>query len=203
MDSEVRSMSDLADLLDPPGLRDPTHPHVTGLIRGLDDIGRTPRPFNYDALPQSTKNIMAMGRIWEYLVRPDITREAVRVGLIPVWKLTPEVDGIIGSLDCALFRPPWTPDGPQKAEVVVEIKARFSARSAPRNKDFPQSERKYIRQCKSYCYMTGARKVWMPILYFGSSPPNMEYVIHRFEFSDLEVEENWRMLLNMKGYLPT
>jgi len=202
MDSEIRDMSDLADLLDPPGFRDPSKPHVTDLIHAIENLGKYVEPFDYGALPQHVKNIMAMGRIWEHLVRADVVREAVKCDLIPVMKLTPEEDGIIGSLDGALYAPTsptnkWDAVLLSTAEVVVEIKARFS----PPNVTFPRNNPRYMRQCKAYCYMTGARKVWMPILYLSTKPPNAEYLIHRFEFSDLEVQENWRAIVNMKHYL--
>ena len=102
MDSETRSMSNLADLLDPPGFRDPSKPHVTDLIRGIENLGKEVEPFDYEALPQNVKGIMAMGRIWEHLVLQDVILEGLKVGLIPQPKLTLEVDGIIGSLDLSI-----------------------------------------------------------------------------------------------------
>lgn len=194
MDSEVHSMSNLADLLDPPGFRDPSKPHVTDLIYAIENIGKEPKPFDYDGLPGNVKNIMAMGRIWEHLALQDIIRQAVHLALVPVPNLTLEVDGIIGSLDMALYSPDEL-DGP--ASVVVEVKARFS----PPRDDFPRGNPRYMRQVKAYCHMTGARKVWMPILYLSSRPPNSEYIIHKFNVSDLEIEENWRAICNTANYL--
>tara|TARA_R100001086_G_scaffold174937_1_gene96225 strand:- start:127 stop:723 length:597 start_codon:yes stop_codon:yes gene_type:complete len=193
MDSELHSMPDLADLLDPPGFRDPSKPHVTDLIYAIENIGKEEKPFDYEALPGNVKNIMAMGRIWEYLALQDMIMKAAQ-SLVPVPNLTLEVDGIIGSLDMALYQPD---ELTRKAQVVVEVKARFS----PPREDFPTGNQRYMRQVKSYCYMTGAREVWMPILYLSSRPPNAEYIIHKFDLSDLEVEENWRAILNMKHYV--
>jgi len=190
-DSEVRDMSNLADLLDPPGLRDPSKPHVTDILREIENLGKEVEPFDYDALPENVKNIMAMGRIWEYLVRGDVITEAVRMNLIPVMKKELEVDGIIGSTDGILLNPRTG-----LTETVVEIKARFS----PSKSDFPSGSTRYMRQCKAYCHMSGARKVWMPILYLSTKPPNAEYIVHRFGFTDLEVQENWQMILNMRDY---
>jgi len=185
---ETRSMHNLADLLDPPGFRDPSKPHVTDLIYAADNLGKDVEPFDYDSLPQATRNIMSMGRIWEHLVRADVIRLAVEQGLMPVMKLSVEVDGIIGSVDGVLYSPAIkkleTEWYKELAEVVVEIKARFS----PPKPDFPSGNKKYMRQCKAYCRMTGARKVWMPIGYFQNRPPNVEYLIHKFEFTDLEVQ---------------
>jgi len=195
METETRSMDNLADLLDPPGFRDPSKPHVTDLIYAADAIGSGKEivPFDYDALPEYSRNIMSMGRIWEHLVGADVIREACLQGLVPIMKPVMEVDGILGSVDGALY----PVDRLTQAEVVVEIKARFS----PPKPDFPMGNTKYMRQCKAYCHMTGARKVWMPILYFNTRPPNAQYLIHRFEFTDLEVEENWQMILNIRDFL--
>ena len=198
METETRDISKLADLMDPPGFRDLSKFHVTDLIHAVENFGKEVAPFNYDGLPQATKNIMSMGRIWEHLVLGDWIREGVKAGSVPVPKVTLEVDDVIGSLDGALYAPGLHADGTLgAADVVVEIKARFS----PPNDDFPIGNRRYMRQCRAYCYMSGARKVWMPILYLSTKPPNTQYLIHRFEFTDLEVEENWQMLMNMKEYL--
>jgi hypothetical protein len=192
MDSEIRSMSNLADLLDPPGFRDPSKPHVTDLIHAVEDLGKEAKPFDYEALPQNVKNIMAMGRIWEALVLRDVVGVGMSAGLIAVTKLVVETDGIIGSPDGILSSGASSP-----AEIVIEVKCRFS----PSNDRFPRDNTRYMQQCKSYCHMTGARKVWMPILYLSTRPPNAEYIIHRFEFTDLEVQENWQMIVNMRDYL--
>lgn len=197
MEIETRDMSNLADLLDPPGFRDPTRFHVTELISAVENIGKEVKPFDYDGLPDHVKNIMSMGRIWEHLVLRDVIGEAAREGFVAVPKLTLEVEGVIGSLDAALFFNETIPVNRRRAWAVVEMKARFS----PPKDDFPQGHQRYMRQCKAYCYMTGARKVWMPIVYYSSGPPNVQYLIHRFEFTDLEVQENWQMLINMKEHL--
>ena len=178
----------LSEVLDPPGERATDKAHVTDLIaRVLGD-----KRGDFASLPQNVHNIMAMGRIWESVVRVDVAKAALDVGLVPSGPQVLELDGIIGSLDgsvCDLEHGMVIP------KCVVEVKCRFSPASNPRD------NKRYMYQGKSYCWMLGVEELWMPILNISTRPPNAEYVLYKMRFSRLELEENWRMLVNMKEYV--
>ena len=180
--SETRSLSKLADFLDPPAYRDLSKPHVSELIsKAMMD--------KRNDIDERVEGIMALGRIWEWIVRPDIKKRVEEVGLIFVPPHTRECDGVIGSPDGAAY------DGPVPV-AVVETKLRFSAPFVD-----VRDQRRYMLQDKAYCYLTGCKEVWMPILHVQSGPPSAEYRWYRIGFSEVELEENWRLLMNMKGEL--
>ena len=179
--SEARSLPDLADFLDPPSARNLSKPHVSGLIQKA-----MMQESNLDA---RVEGIMALGRIWEWLVRPDVERRVESAGFIYLKPFTMECDGVIGSLDGAAY------DGPVP-KAVIETKLRFS----PPFKDI-RDYRRYMLQVKAYCHMLGCLQARMPILHVGNRPPMAEYWWYKLKFTEVEVEENWRMLINLKGEL--
>jgi len=132
---------------------------------------------------------MALGRIWEWVVRADVKWHVENAGLIYLKPFTLECDGVIGSLDGAAYSGP-------KPVAVLETKLRFT-----RSFDDIRDYRRYMLQDKAYCHMLGCLEAWMPILHVGNRPPMAEYWWYKLKFTEVEVEENWRMLMNMKGEL--
>ena len=122
-------------------------------------------------------------------MRPDVKRRLEEVGLIYVPPHTRECEGVIGSLDGAAY------DGPVPV-AVIETKLRFSSPFLD-IRDY----RRYMLQDKAYCYLLGCSEAWMPILHVQSRPPSAEYKWYRISFTQVELEENWNMLLNMRGEL--
>ena len=102
---------------------------------------------------------------------------------------TLEKDGVIGSLDGAAY------SGPNPV-AVIETKLRFSSPFLD-----IRDNRRYMLQDKAYCYLLGCSEAWMPILHVQSRPPSAEYKWYRISFTQMELEENWRMLMNMKEEL--
>jgi len=181
--SEMMSLSKLADFLDPPVVRDLSKPHVSDLISKAMMQGNN---INIDL---RVEGIMALGRIWEWVVRGDVERRVRSEGLIYVKPFSMECDGVIGSLDGAAY------DGPSPV-AVLETKLRFT-KAFEDIRDY----RRYMLQDKAYCHLLGVTEVWMPILHVGNRPPMAEYWWYKLRFEEVEVEENWRMLMNMKGEL--
>jgi len=180
--SEARSLPELADFLDPPPPRDLSKPHVSDLIYKA-------MMQESDIVDQRVEGIMALGRIWEWVVRPDVERVVKEEGLIYVRPFTMECDGVIGSLDGAAYNGS-TP------VAVLETKLRFS-KSFGDIRDY----RRYMLQDKAYCHILKCSEAWMPVLHVGNRPPMAEYWWYRLRFTEVEIEENWRMLMNMKGEL--
>jgi len=180
------SMSEAADLLDPPAERDESKAHVSHLVNEAVRIIGNGKA--YDGEPtQWGWNIMALGRIVESVVRPIVQREAESRG----WRFSPqvvcEVDGIVGSLDGLLV-------SDAGVEAVVEVKSRHSSPSDPRD------NWRYMAQVQAYCRMAFTQVAWMPILYLPRrGPPNAELHLHVIQFEVQELVENWEMLRNIRG----
>lgn len=179
--SEARPLPELADFLDPPAARS-CKLHVSDLIHKA----MMQPASNID---ERVEGIMALGRIWEWVVRTDVERTVKEAGLIYVRMGPMECDGVIGTLDGAAYNGP-TP------VAVIETKLRFSSMF----KDI-RDYRRYMLQTKAYCYILRCLEAWMPILHVGNRPPMAEYWWYKLRFTEVEVEENWRMLMNMKGEL--
>jgi len=91
--SEAVSLPNLADFLDPPASRDLSKPHVSDLIS---------KAMMQDSnIDERVEGIMALGRIWEWVVRTDVERVLKEAGLIYVRMGPMECDGVVGSLDGA------------------------------------------------------------------------------------------------------
>lgn len=180
--SETRSLPDLADFLDPPAYRNLSKPHVSDLIQKA-------MMTNYSDRDERVEGIMALGRIWEWVVRADVKMLCEEEGLTYLGPFVLEKDGVIGSLDGAAFR-----NGIPVA--VIETKLRFS----PPFKDI-RDYRRYMLQDKAYCDMLQCSEAWMPVLHIGNRPPMADYRWYRLQFTQIELEENWRMLMNMREEL--
>lgn len=183
--SEARSLPELADFLDPPPHRDLSLPHVSDLIR-IAMMGKD------DGIDDRVEGIMAMGRIWEWVVRADVRRMCHAEGFVHMSPFTLTVDGVIGSLDGGAYRVSADP-GPMTPVAVLETKLRFS-----RPFDDIRDYRRYMLQDKAYCHLLGVTEVWMPILHIGNRPPMAEYWWYKLRFTKIEIEENWRLLMNIK-----
>jgi hypothetical protein len=178
----------LSYLLDPKQNRDETRPHVSDLISKVLRENREP----FDDLPEQVHNMMAMGRIWEAVVRLDVARAALDEGILVGGARVLEVDGIIGSLDGVLLE--YQGHGEDVPVGLIEMKLKFSKAADP------TENKRYMYQVKAYCWMLGVEYAWMPILALSARPPNAEYYIYKIGFSKLELEENWKMLVNMRDY---
>jgi len=177
--SETRPLPTLADFLDPPAYRDLSKPHISELIQKA-------MMSKNDVIDARVEGIMALGRIWEWVVRPDVKRLVEEAGLIYISPHSRECEGVIGTLDGAAY------DGPVPV-AVLETKLRFSSPFTD-IRDY----RRYMLQDKAYCHLLGAVEAWMPILHVQSRPPSAEYKWYRIRFTQVEIEENWRMLMNIR-----
>ena len=183
--SQELSMSNLADLLDPPLERDETKDHVSSLVNEAVRITGNGRSYD-DEPTREGWNIMALGRIVEAVVRPMVRREAEKLG----WQFEPqivkEIDGIVGSLDGLL-------SSPRDIEAVVEVKSRHSSPSDP------TQNWRYMAQVQAYCMLSLTTTAWMPILYLPRrGAPNVELHLHIIQFEPWELIENWQMLRNIR-----
>ena len=152
--------------------------HVTKIIKAMEEEVFHKKYANWE-------NAMYIGFIWEELLslafreylgkRPDEL----------------ELDGIAGSPDGIDFEN-W---------ILEEYKCTWRSAKTP-----PWEIWKYMTQVKAYCKMLDTRVVKMRILYLngyydGKGPVYKCYLI---SFTQLEIEENWIMLVNYarsKGWL--
>ena len=184
------SLEDIADLLDPPLPRDESKPHVSTLVHRAAMLTGNGTRRTEEGFTQETLNTMALGRLWEYLVRPWVREEAVRRGYWFDAQVGVEEEGVIGSLDGMLYLPVGGEVVPQ---VVVEVKSRHASPGDPRD------NWRWMAQCKAYCYMAGVTRVWIPALYLPRrGPHDAPFKLHEIEFEEHELVENWRMLMNMR-----
>lgn len=175
----------VSQLLCPPQPRDLTKWHVSDLIskilgdgeRGETDWGN---------------NIMALGTIWEEVVMRRVVAEVtLDKGIVPLFDVKRELDGIIGTLDGLLC----LPDSIGGGMMPWECKVRFRPRHHPREYN------RWMYQVKAYCHMVGSNKAWFTGLFVSNRPPNADLAWWELEFSKEELEENWQMIVNMKEYL--
>ena len=95
-----------------------------------------------------------------------------------------ELDGIVGS-----------PDGYDKSTGILD---EYKCTWKSINNAHPENVWKWMTQVKGYCKMLGTNTVRFHILYImgnyrGSGPLYRSYL---FTFTDIEIEENWSMLVN-------
>lgn len=131
-------------------------------------------------------NMMAaaeVGFLWEDVLSLVLAnRYAARIGEV-------ELDGIVGSPDGV------SDNDPLKVWPIVDEEYKATWRSI--NKD-PESIWYWMCQFKSYCKMLGVRVTVLRVLYIngdykGSGPLAKQF---RLEFSEMELDENWAMILN-------
>jgi hypothetical protein len=165
--------------------------HVSGLVHRVATLtGHGSDRDEGEELPENVVNIMALGRLWEYLVRRAVRVWGMEAGYWFDSQVAVECEGVIGSLDGMLYLPV---EGEQVPQIVVECKCRFAQ---PRD---PRDNFRWMAQVKAYCYMLGVNKAWMPVLYLPRNfPPDARFINHELEFEQWELEENWTMLVNAR-----
>ena len=182
------TLNEAADWADPPPPRDNSRLHVSTLVNRAAKL--TGNPWYEDKEPtQEGRNILALGRIWEWASRPAIGERARAEGLEFIAQVVREVDGIVGSLD-GVLSPALSPD---HTVAVVECKSRHSSPGDPR------ANWRWMVQSMAYCYMTGCTTLWMPVLYLPRrGPPDSPFHLYRIEFEPHQLVENWVMLRNLR-----
>lgn len=181
-------LMEVAEVLDPSQPRSEGN-HITELIQ-LHNKAAGKRYYDDSSSPSpEVLDIMAFGRIWEWALRGYLTHKAPEWGFDGIiFSFETERDGIYGSLD-GLFVG-------QDNAVVDETKARFTGP----NDNFPLGHHQYPMQIKSYCKMVGTTRACMPVLHVESKPPRAQFYVYWIEFSQLEIDENWQLLLNRRDY---
>ena len=196
--SEVQERRDLADDMSERVLAELTPPHraeghhVSSLIAGI--VGNNPmlvnkpntgyyNPDDWAGQLRGPSNLFSMGLLWERLI---LEVEADK-GLLPGWEL-PLKDGITG-----------TPDGVHlEEEYIMESKLTWkSIRSG-----WPADNWRYMTQVQAYLYNLGWNRArfWIMFVNGGYSRPPVKdgplVSCTDITFTDLELNENWRMLVN-------
>ena len=179
----------VADLADPPGYRDESVVHVSDLVsRAATLVGL---PSYSSETTEAQRNIMALGRLWEAMVRPTVKELAELEGLQFIPTVPRVMNDVVGSLDGILVEE----GAPDVACAVVETKSRWTSSGDP------TSNWRWMAQVKAYCFMSMCTRAWMPVLYLPrKGPPNAEFVLHRLEFLPHELAENWQMLMGARRY---
>ena len=162
-----------------PRSNDPDRPHLTDIISSIEDeMGWGYKGSGFGG-PWLT---MELGFMWENVLSYALAeRYAMRVGEV-------ELDGIVGSPDGMSSYDPL-----HKVDMVLEeYKCTWKSTRNPIEKHW-----RYMTQVKSYCHMVGVSVVVMRVLYvvgdhWGHGP---QYGVYRIEFMPVELEENWRMIL--------
>ena len=186
---EILSMSEIADLLEPPEPRDQTRYHVSTLVNEAARV--TGNTYYVDAEPEPwQENIMAMGRILEYDLRVICHQRADEKGLIFEPQLIRTLDDIIGTLDGILF-------SDELPVAVVEMKTAWSQTRSP------LENWRYMCQVMAYCKLAETTIAWMPIVNIprGQGPPNVEARMYNIAFARGEINENWQLLINVRDSL--
>jgi len=180
----------VADLADPPGYRDESVVHVSDLVsRAATLVGL---PSYSSETTEAQRNIMALGRLWEAMVRPTVKELAESEGLQFCPKEPRVMNGVVGSLDGTLIK---KGEPASRTYAVVETKSRWTDSGDPRD-NF-----RWMAQVKAYCWMSMCTRAWMPVLYLPRrGPPNAEFVLHKLEFLPHELAENWQMLIGAGRY---
>lgn len=167
-----------------PRSEDPDRPHVTNLLR---EIGaKTKLMPDYSSSTWDVGLAGDVGFMWEEvltLVLGKRMAEVYRPGEI-------ERDGIVGSPD-GLGDDPWS----QHPLVIEEYKATWRS-----SRNMPWENWYWMGQGKAYCHMMDIPVLIMRIVhlngdYAGSGPI---YRVARIEFTEEELQANWRMLLQWK-----
>ena len=180
----------VADLADPPDYRDESVVHVSDLVSRAAKLVGLP---SYSSEPtEAQRNIMALGRLWEAMVRPTVKELAESEGLQFCPKEPRVMNGVVGSLDGILIK---KGEPASRTYAVVETKSRWTDSGDPRD-NF-----RWMAQVKAYCWMSMCTRAWMPVLYLPRrGPPNAEFVLHKLEFLPHELAENWQMLIGAGRY---
>ena len=174
-------MEDLINVLHPQQPRSESKHHVTELLNINWPMGGS---MDWEAV--------LFGNVWEYISSRWVSRVVGEMPSSHLYVYKPgevEMNDVVGSVA-----------GISKVDgvdtVLVEHKLRYSTEQTD-----PRENLRYYHQVRSYCYMTGCREVWMPVLYLGCRPPDVKAVMYQFQVSDQECAETWNMMMNLKEYL--
>jgi hypothetical protein len=162
--------------------------HLTDIIRSImDDSGMLKTVSGNSWKPAQLSMAGEVGFMWEELLSSALKdRLPSRIGEIELGGITMSPDGL-GVEENSLF--------------LFEYKAVWAS-----SRRSPMDNWKWMSQIKGYCKGLGVTLVKMYILYLngdwkGGGPEYKGYLV---EFTPLEVEENWFMLVNhakSKGWL--
>jgi hypothetical protein len=156
-------------------------PHLTEVIKYIESM--TGKGYRDDGVWQRVL-MFECGFMWEEVIEEALSKryggELIRPGEV-------ELDEVVGS-----------PDGVRVVDgewVVHEYKFTWKSARRPIDND---NAWYYLTQLKSYCYMLGASKAVLHVLYINGDykterPCYREYEI---EFSEEELESNWVMIVN-------
>lgn len=155
--------------------------HLTDIIKDLMEVSGISKTVSGTMWGNDELELAAQtGFIWEdFLSMVLKDRLPCRIGEV-------ELDGIIMSPDGIEFD--------NNEEVVLsEYKLVWSSSRRP-----PTDNWKWMSQIKGYCKGLNLVKVNMYILYLNGDwkPPMPQYKGFQIEFTPLEIQENWEMLLN-------
>lgn len=178
IDAVIQALQDMlpAAYTAPSQERDHTKPHVSDLI----DIAKPYTGAHFEGLGD-------LGLLWELALRPWCAKyaEENNYHYLP-GTIVIERDGVLGSLDGFMLAR-FGNKGPPV--VVVDTKMRFSTK---------EMQFKDKSQMKAYCYMTGAKTAILPVGRMISRPLSFSIELITMTFPEIEIEENWRMLMAAK-----
>lgn len=173
------NMGTVADLIDPPQVRDRSVYHVTALVA---------KALRKTYSGNAPEGVMAMGRIWEYAARPLVEHLVKSDGGTIEFTVGLAQDGIVGSLDgLASF--------PSRMCEIWDMKWRWSGIG-----EDPRHNKSWMHQFRSYCYMAGATRVHIPTVYIDrkSKSPKAEFTLHTVEYTQEELDITWQMILDSR-----
>lgn len=155
--------------------------HLTDIIHSIMvDSGMSVTTSGNGWAPDQLNMAAEVGFMWEEILSNVLKdRLPCRIGEI-------QLDGISMS-----------PDGLEMGEdgemVLSEYKAKWAS-----SKHSPADNFKWMSQIMGYCKGLGITKVRMYILYLNGDwkPPQPQFKSYQIEFTQLEVDENWEMILN-------
>ena len=197
-------LGDVADWMNTAGPRTEGY-HLTSLIRASKLIAKglpvNPDDFYYrvpehgiraeEDWDEMTLSMMNMGRIWEETSRGPFKERLQRLGMWTTPPTQSEKDGVAVNADGLIY----TEASPPALVAIQEAKFRFARPHDPRNNS------DWMGQCKGYCKVFGCLSVWMPICFIQTRPPLVESHIYMVNFTQREVDENWRMITKTREYL--
>lgn len=153
--------------------------HLTEVIRDLMEVSQMQRTASGSVWGRSELDLAAeTGFMWEEMISTALKdRLPCRIGEV-------ELDGIVMS-----------PDGIEVyngESILSEYKVVWASSSKS-----PADNFKWMAQVKGYCKALGMTKVRMYILYLNGNwkPPQPQYKCFLIEFTELELQENWDMIL--------
>ncbi len=161
--------------------RDHTKPHVSDLI----DIAKPYTGPHFDGLGD-------LGLLWELALRPWCRQYAEENGFLYFpGTIVQEREGVLGSLDGFMMDSTTTTGAGAYRPIVVDTKMRFSKK---------EMQFKDRSQMKAYCYMLGmgCNTAILPVGRMISRPLSFSIELVTMTFTEIEIEENWRMLMSAK-----